>query len=68
MKIIFTVHACRIGSTPSVVHVQRVMRETAVRPTPMTATPILVKMEELVRWPFLNFTNTSLYACIILYD
>ena len=61
------VHACRIGSTPSVVHVQRVMRETTVRPTPMTVTPTLVKMEELARWPFLlyiiNFTNT-VYACI----
>jgi hypothetical protein len=33
----------------SIVHVWRVLRGTAVRMTPMTVTPVLVKMEEVVR-------------------
>ena len=37
-------------SIPSVVHVQRDMRETAVRPTLMTVSPTLVKMEEVVMY------------------
>ena len=43
------VYLIRMESTPSAVHVQRVMRETTVSPTPMAVIPILVKMEELVR-------------------
>ena len=35
-------------SIRSTVHVQKVTKETAVRPTPMTVIPTLVKMEELV--------------------
>ena len=38
----------RMKSTPSAVYVQRVMREIAVRTTPMIVIPSLVKMEELV--------------------
>ena len=49
-----------MGSTPSAVYVQRVMRETAVRPTPMTATPILVKMEEIVRYMFSNLAANTI--------
>ena len=45
--IIFVTY--RMESIPSAVYVQRVMRETAVRPTPMTVIPSLVKMEAFVR-------------------
>ena len=49
-----------MGSTPSIVHVQRVMRETAVRTTPTTVIPILVKMEEIVRWVASVFVTVSI--------
>ena len=39
----------RMESTLSAVHVQRVMRETGVRSTPMNVIPSLVKMVAFVR-------------------
>ena len=52
-------------STPSAVHVQRVMRETTVRSTPMTVIPTLVKMGELVMYNnihYCDFAGNSLYT------
>ena len=45
----FSLSHIRMESTPLAVHVWTVMRESAVKPTPMTAIPLLVKMVAHVR-------------------